>query len=90
MSVPLESAKHALIHEEPFELVEHGAVARVIVHAVDAARHDDGHGRLGLLHDPHLHGRRVGAQHNARLHEEGVVRIARGVIGGRVLSASKL
>ena len=40
--------------------------------------------RLLLLHDPHLHGRCVGAKQNAIRDEERVVKRAGRMIGGRV------
>ena len=67
----------------PFELVEHPLVRGVLrLVAVDAAGHDHAHRRLRLLHDPRLHGRGVGAQHDlaGQIDVDRVPDIARRVI----------
>ena len=53
----------ALIHHQRLDLVEHGRMGGVAVHAIGAPRRDHADGRLLLQHHPHLHRRGVGAQH---------------------------
>ena len=53
------------VDRQPFELVEHPFVRRVLrLVAVDAAGHDHAHRRRRLLHDARLHRRGVRAQHD--------------------------
>ena len=66
---------------EALDLMEHGRVRLVAVHAVDAAGCDDADRRLLLQHGAHLHRRGVRAQQEPlavflRREEEGVVRLA--------------
>ena len=79
----------ALVDGQALDLVEHGRVAGVEgVAAVAAARHHRVDGRRAALHDPDLHGRGVGAEHDlfgpAELHVEGVPHRPGRVGGGHV------
>ncbi len=56
---------HAFVHEQPFDLIEHWAMRGIGINAVDTARGDDSHRRLGAFHDAHLDGRGVCAQNYA-------------------------
>ena len=48
--------RHALVHVKPFDLLEGRIVRGVgVVAAIDAARHDDAHGRRLLFHHADLH-----------------------------------
>ncbi len=78
----------ALVHGEQLDLVEDGRVGGVqLVGAVDAARADHVDRQLTVEQGADLHGRGVGAQHDAGLgaavgplHEEGVRLTARRVV----------
>lgn len=72
--------RDVLPDRQPLDLVEHGRVGLVHVHAVDAAGADDAQGRAHRFHRADLDGRGMGAQDMGRAgvacrprHEEGVV-----------------
>ena len=81
--------RDALVDDEALDLVEHRRVRGVGVAPIDLAEADDVHGRPLLLHDAHLHGRRVGAQQHAAVgvhdglgHGLALLHHPEGVVGG--------
>ncbi len=77
----------ALVHHEPLDLMEHGAVGGVhLILAVDAAGRNDANGQGLGLHDVDLHGARLGAQQHLVLfvEVEGVLPVAGGMALFRV------
>jgi hypothetical protein len=84
-SVPLRSGSETSGDVEAFELVEDREVGGVdLVAAVGRAGGDDAHRRLGVFHGADLHAGGVGAQEFAGVEIEGVLLVARRVVGGRV------
>src|SRR6266566_4875301 len=70
---------------QPLDLVEHGRVGGVrVVAPVALAGGDDVKRRAVLLHGPHLHGRRVRAQHGLGVHIDRVKIVARRMTFGNV------
>ena len=75
----------ALVHDEPFELVEEEAVRGVHgVGAIDPAGRDDADGRPALLHHADLHRARLAAQQHVVVEEERVEGVARRMVLGDV------
>ena len=74
--------RDVLVDQEPFDLVEHRAVGRVVVAAIHTARCDDLDRQLTVhfFHRMHLHARSLGAQHHLVVDVEGVLHIARRMI----------
>ena len=77
------------VDDEALDLVEHGRVGLIRVHAVDTARRDDADRRLLREHGAHLDGRGMRAQEKPlafriRREEERVVGLARRVPGREV------
>ena len=73
------------VDDQPLDLVEHRRVGRVVIAAEGPPRHDDAQRRLLRLHRADLHGRGMGAQHQARAVRawrqiERVVLLARGMV----------
>ena len=71
---------HALVDDQPLELVEHRRVRHVGVAAIDAARRNHAQRRLVAHHGADLHGRRVRAQQPPVREVERVVHRARRMI----------
>ena len=74
------------VHEQPFELMEHGGVGHVVVAPIGAAGDDDAVRRRRRSHAADLHRRGVGAQQRPRAvlprrEIEGVVHLPRRVFG---------
>ena len=82
--------RDALVHGEPFDLVEEVSVRGVHgVGPIDAAGRDDSYRRAPLLHHADLHRAGLAAQQDIVVEEERVEGIARRMVL-RMLSASKL
>ena len=87
---PFQMAQmNAFIHHQGFDLMEHGRMGGVGIHAIGAARRNDADRRLAVQHGAHLHRRGVGAQNMSaavrlRRDIERVLHLARRMIGRNI------
>ena len=75
---------HMAVHEQTFHLMEHRRVGDVRIAPVHPPRRNDGHRRLAGEHHARLHGRRVRAEDDPVGDVQGVLHVARRMIGRNV------
>src|SRR5688572_16781987 len=76
--------RDGIVDHEPFDLMEHRRVRRVVVVAIDRAGHDDLQRRPAALHGADLHRRGVRSQQPAVRYKEGILHVARRMVFGKI------